>query len=85
VRKEAGMKLVVAGNYQEFKYYYPKSDRNIRYVHCCEDIIGYHCAEIERVGTWWRLPIDFLTKLNIIESKFNFERERRKDFSNDPK
>ena len=50
------LKLVIAGNYKEFKYYFPKPDKNIIYVDSVRQIRGACRGEIIKVGTWYERP-----------------------------
>ncbi len=48
--------FVIAGNHRQFKYYYPKPDRNIVYVHSVDQLRGHHGGKVVRVGTWYERP-----------------------------
>ena len=56
------MKLVLAGNHEQYKDFLQVNGFNLRndyykYISCVEDIMGYHGVKVIRVGTWWENPI----------------------------
>ena len=65
------MKLVLAGNYEQFKYYYPEKNRNIRYIHSIEDCIGYHGCEIDMVGTWYERDKELIMECEIMKNRWD--------------
>ena len=71
------MKLVLAGNYEQFKYYYPKPDRNIRYVASAECLIGYHGADIDFVGTWYERDKTLIMECERIKDRFDKTTQER--------
>jgi hypothetical protein len=68
------MTLVLAGNYAQFKYYFPNKDPNIRYIGGMESLIGYHGAQIIRVGTWWERDKGLIMECDVMENRFNAEK-----------
>ena len=62
------MKFVIAGNFEEFKYYFPKPDKNIRYVkpHNRGIVHGHKDWELERVGSWGTLPLEFINWIDYM-------------------
>ena len=53
---EKKVTLVVAGNYRQFRYYYPQPDRRIIFVDCVDRMRGIHGAKVVKVGTWYERP-----------------------------
>lgn len=47
---------VIAGTYKQFRYYYPKPDKNIIYVNSVDQLHGQHGGTVDRVGTWYTRP-----------------------------
>ena len=65
------MKLVLAGNYGQYKNFLQGNGFNPRndyykYISCAEDMMGYHGVKVIRTGTWWENPIaeDVMDRLN---------------------
>lgn len=54
------MKLVIAGTYEQFRYWqreHQVSDRDARFVDRIEQVQGMRGAEIVKAGEWWRNPL----------------------------
>ena len=63
------MKIVIAGNYQQYKEYLRKtnqSPRDAKYIEFPEQLRGLRNVEIVRYGTWWESPVAGDEYLNII-------------------
>lgn len=72
-------KLVIAGNYRQFKNYFPIHDNNVKYISHPFELKGYDNAEIVRVGTWYELPHEFLRQVEEEDAilKFRTKDSRR--------
>ena len=64
------MKLVIAGNYQQYKNYLQEnklSSQDAKYISRSEQLRGYRDVEIVRVGEWWLNPCAYDSYLQVIE------------------
>lgn len=63
-------KLVLAGNYREFLYYF-RNDKTAKYITERSQMLGYRDAEFIKVGTWYKQPHDLITAFEQEEQIMN--------------
>ena len=54
------MKIVIAGNYQQYKEYLKEtkqSPKDVRYISSSEQLRGLRNVKVIRYGTWWKSPV----------------------------
>ena len=60
--------FVLAGDYSQFKKYFPEKDKDIVYLRSIEQLFGHKNFTIKRVGTWKWLDRNFLFRVNQEEA-----------------
>lgn len=69
------VKLVIAGDYNEFRYYFPNPDKLTRYVQDASALVGYEHAEIVKVGNWHKNSDYFLDVIKEYEKIYAARRK----------
>lgn len=68
--EDVRFRLVLSGNSEQFKYFFPEPERNLVNVRYVEELYGHrNNPEFIRVGTWWN------NDQRLIDAFEMFERE----------
>ncbi len=59
--------FVLAGNYEQFKYYYPKPDKDIIYLTDISQIFGHRDFKVARVGTWYENKLRLSDEIEMLQ------------------
>ena len=69
-------KLVLAGNYGEFIYYFPIPDKKIIYVNSIEQLYGKGDCQFIRVGQWWNQHRELIDAFEIFEKEHHIRKSK---------
>ena len=74
--KRNPVKLVLAGNYSEFQFYFPILEKHIIYVTGIEQLYGLEDCQFIRVGQWWNQRRELIDAFEIFEKEHHIRKAK---------